>query len=79
MESGKLYSVAEAAEHLGGVSKWSIHKWFSEGRLRRTKVGARSMIRECDLQAFLTSCNPEAAENAIGDKRPGLTEVRDDR
>jgi excisionase family DNA binding protein len=55
-----LLSVEEAARKLGGLSKHTIHAWLSSGKLRRTKVGARTMIRESDLQAFLTSCNPEA-------------------
>jgi excisionase family DNA binding protein len=54
-----LMSVEQVAERLGGVSKWTIHAWLAKGKLRRTKVGSRTMIRECDLQAFLASCNPE--------------------
>jgi excisionase family DNA binding protein len=47
MES--LFSVEEAARKLGGRSKWTIHAWLSQGRLRRTKVGGRTMIRESEL------------------------------
>jgi excisionase family DNA binding protein len=49
MEFEKLYSVAEAAQVLGGISKWTIHAWLSQGRLQRTKVGGRTMIRESEL------------------------------
>lgn len=49
MESDKLYSVSDAAKFLGGISKWTIHAWLSQGRLRRTKVGGRTMIRESEL------------------------------
>jgi excisionase family DNA binding protein len=45
----QLLSVAEAARRLGGVSKWTIHAWLSQGKLQRTKVGARTMIRESEL------------------------------
>ena len=55
-----LLSVEEAARKLGGLSKYTIHAWLSKGRLRRTKVGNRTMIRESDLQAFIDECNPEA-------------------
>jgi excisionase family DNA binding protein len=58
MDNGKLYNVEGAAAFLGGISKWTVHAWLAKGKLRRTKVGARTMIRECDLQAFLASCNP---------------------
>lgn len=61
MEAGKLYTVEGAAEYLGGISKWTVHAWLAKGKLRRTKVGSRTMVRECDLQAFLASCNPESA------------------
>jgi len=56
----RLYSVEDAAQYLGGLSKFTIHAWLSKGKLRRTKVGTRTMIRESDLQAFVAKCNPEA-------------------
>jgi excisionase family DNA binding protein len=55
-----LLSVEQAAQRLGGVSRWSIYSWLSQGRLRKTKVGGRVMIAEADLQAFIASCNPPA-------------------
>jgi excisionase family DNA binding protein len=60
MDSGKLYSVEDAAVFLGGISKWTVHAWLAKGKLRRTKVGSRTMIRESDLQAFVARCNPES-------------------
>jgi excisionase family DNA binding protein len=44
-----LLSVEEAARRLGGISKWTLHAWLSQGRLQRTKVGSRTMIRESEL------------------------------
>jgi excisionase family DNA binding protein len=70
MES--LYSVAEAAKRLGGISKWSIYSWMSQGRLRKTKVGSRVMTCERDILAFLAGCNPTAGEKT----RPRTPEVR---
>lgn len=55
----RLMSVEQVAEQLGGISKWTVHAWLSKGKLRRTKVGSRTMIRESDLQAFIARCNPE--------------------
>jgi excisionase family DNA binding protein len=49
MELDRLYSVSEAARLLGGISKWTVHAWLSQGKLRRTKVGGRTMIRESEL------------------------------
>lgn len=53
METGKLYSVKDAAAFLGGISKYTIHAWLSTGKLRRTKVGSRTMIRESELQRVI--------------------------
>jgi excisionase family DNA binding protein len=49
MSIDALLSVEEAARRLGGISKWTIHAWLSQGRMRRTKVGGRTMIRESEL------------------------------
>ncbi len=57
--SQALLSVEEAAQRLGGISRWSVYAWLSQGRIRKTKVGSRVMIGESDLQAFISSCNPE--------------------
>jgi excisionase family DNA binding protein len=48
-----LLSVEEAARRLGGISKWTVHAWLSQGRLRRTKVGGRTMIRESELEKVI--------------------------
>jgi excisionase family DNA binding protein len=50
-----LFSVEEAARRLGGLSKWTIHGWLSKGKgkLQRTKVGGRTMIRESELQKVI--------------------------
>jgi excisionase family DNA binding protein len=44
-----LLSVSAAARRLGGISKWTLHAWLSQGKLQRTKVGGRTMIRESEL------------------------------
>lgn len=64
----QLFSVEQAAVRLGGISKWTIHAWLAKGKLRRTKVGRRTMIRESDLQAFLDGCNSEPVV-AVGSAR----------
>ncbi|HKF47853.1 MAG TPA: helix-turn-helix domain-containing protein [Terracidiphilus sp.] len=48
-----LVSVEEAARKLGGLSKYTIHAWLAKGKLRRTKVGSRTMIRESELQRVI--------------------------
>jgi len=48
-----LPSVAEAAKRLGGISKWAVHGWVSQGKLQSTKVGRRTMIRESELKKVI--------------------------
>jgi len=48
-----LVSVPEAAKRLGGISKWTVHAWLSQGKLKRTKVGRRTMIRESELEKVI--------------------------
>lgn len=49
----QLLSIPEAAKRLGGISKWTVHAWLSQGKLQRTKVGGRTMIRESELQKVI--------------------------
>lgn len=48
-----LLSVEEAAKRLGGISPWTLKAWLSQGRLRRTKVGRRTMIRASELERVI--------------------------
>ena len=57
-----LLSVDEAARRLGGISKWTVHAWMAKGKLRRTKVGSRTMIRESELERVIRD-EPVAKES----------------
>jgi excisionase family DNA binding protein len=59
-----LMSVTEAAKYLGGISKWTIYAWLSQGRLRRTKVGGRTMIRESELLKVISEPAPSSEPSA---------------
>jgi excisionase family DNA binding protein len=52
----KLYSVAEGAGAIK-VSIWTLRKWISEGRIRKTKCGGRTLVSESALEQFLVDCN----------------------
>lgn len=69
MDLDRLYSVSEAAKLLGGISKWTVHAWLSQGRLQRTKVGSRTMIRESELRKVIEdggkSLAPHRAEEKL--------------
>ena len=53
MDRDALLSVEQATSRLGGLSKWTIYAWLSQGKLRRTKVGGRTMIRESELSKVI--------------------------
>jgi excisionase family DNA binding protein len=57
MNLEQLLSVQQAAERLGGISPWTVYSWLSKGRLQRTKVGGRTMIRESELARFVEDQN----------------------
>lgn len=61
MEPEKLYSIPDAAKFLGGISKWTVHAWLSQGRLRRVKVGSRTMIRGSELLKFVEDGSKQPA------------------
>jgi excisionase family DNA binding protein len=63
-----LLSVTEAAKRLGGISKWTVHAWLSKGRLQRTKVGGRTMIRESELAKIIKDGGKSAAPRRISTK-----------
>jgi len=68
-----LYSVDEAARRLGGISPWTVHAWLSKGRLQRTKVGGRTMIRESELLKMIRDGekSPGPGSRARGTEDPG--------
>ena len=74
----QLYSVEAAAEKLGRISKWTIYSYLSSGKLKRTKVGGRTMIRESELMRLIHDETPaEAAERNIeAANRRATTEAR---
>jgi excisionase family DNA binding protein len=64
-----LLSVDEAARRLGGLSKYTIHAWLSSGKLRRTKVGSRTMIRESELERVIEDGGKSPAARSQGQER----------
>ena len=67
MQIDALLSIDEAARRLGGLSKYTIHAWLVKGKLQRTKVGSRTMIRESELARVI-----EDGGKSQGGHRPGL-------
>jgi excisionase family DNA binding protein len=58
---GDLLTTKEAAALLR-VSPWTISAWLSQGKLKRTKAGSRTLIAKSELEAFLARHNePQSA------------------
>ena len=71
MAIDKLFSVAQVAELLGGVSPWTVRAWLSKGVLRRTKVGGRTMVSESEITRFLAESNPSTRLAPVAEKGRG--------
>ena len=78
MDAEKLYSVPEAAKFLGGISKWTIHAWLSQGKLQRTKIGSRTMIRESELQRVIEDGERSPSRMSSQSSRGGTTRKAND-
>jgi excisionase family DNA binding protein len=61
----KLYSIPDAATALGGISKKTIEMWLTKGKLRRTKVGRRTVIRESELQRFVEAGSTDKSHGEV--------------
>jgi len=79
----ELLSVAEAARRLGGISPWTIHAWLSQGKLKRTKIGSRTMIRSSELEKVIKdggkSPAPKRERSRTHDRNVGSSTVSPDR
>jgi hypothetical protein len=67
MSLEKLYSVKEAAAALGGISVKTLELWFLQGRVKRTKLGRRTFLKESELQRLIdagTISDPQPLPNA---------------
>jgi len=53
---GDLLTTKEAAELLR-VSHWTVSAWLSQGKLKRTKAGGRTLIAMSEIEAFLERGN----------------------
>jgi excisionase family DNA binding protein len=59
-----LHSIPESARWLGGLSKYTIEAWLSQGKLQRTKVGSRTMIRQSELERIIKEGGKSIRKNA---------------
>ena len=53
MSNTDLYSIREAMEILGGISRGTIYKLLKEGRLASVSIGRRRFIRRRAIEDFV--------------------------
>lgn len=61
MNMEKLYTIGEVAEMLR-ISKPSVYRLMSSGKLKPVKIGGRTLFKESELERFVDSLellNPE--------------------
>jgi len=73
MNMDDLLSVEEVARRLGGISIWTVRAWLSQGRLMRTKVGGRTMVRESELQKVMEDGGKSPALGRPKQKMPATS------
>jgi excisionase family DNA binding protein len=61
----RLLSIPEVARELGGISVWTVRAWLMQGRMRRTKVGRRTMVRFSELARVISDDEHGSVEFAV--------------
>lgn len=59
----RLLSIPEVARELGGISVWTVRVWLSQGRMHRTKVGSRTMVRSSELARVINDSKQSKARS----------------
>jgi len=61
-ERERLYSVREASELPWlGLAYWTLWNYLRTGKVQRTKVGGKTMIRESELAKLIVDESPKPA------------------
>jgi excisionase family DNA binding protein len=60
-----LLSLQEAAQHLGGLSIWTLRKHVARGTIRVTRVGRRVLIPSEEIERIRRDGLPSLGEKAI--------------
>jgi excisionase family DNA binding protein len=79
VKNDPLFSIPEVAKRLGGISAWTVRAWLHQGRLRKTKVGGRTMVAESEISRFLESCSRnynQSSPNSLRQRKGDESSVR---
>ena len=50
MDTNYLMNVEGACQFLGGISRSSLYNLIRQGRVKRVKIGRRTMFRQSELE-----------------------------
>jgi len=64
-----IFNLEEAGRKLGGISVWTLRAWLKQGRLKRTKVGGRTMLAERELERFLREDQNRSRSKKLTEQR----------
>jgi len=53
----KMHTVKSAAEHLGGMSVWTLYSLIKAGRLQVSKVGRKYLVSESELRRLIDAAD----------------------
>jgi len=56
----RAYSIKEACELLGGISRSTIYRYEKDGAIQMTKLGSRTVVMEAEINRFLNSLPPKS-------------------
>ncbi|MGA7312648.1 MAG: helix-turn-helix domain-containing protein [Silvibacterium sp.] len=76
--SDPLHSIQSGCAYLGGISENTLAQWLSQEKLRRTKVGGRTMIRQSELDRMIVDGGKSQPpkRRASASARPGKKKNR---
>ena len=61
MQLGRMYSIKEAAELIGGISEYRIREMCKNGSLPCLMAGKKFMISESNLRRYILGDNTDNA------------------
>jgi excisionase family DNA binding protein len=63
----RLIPIREASELLGGISRFTLYGWISQGRIRRVKIGGRVMIPTDEIRRLQRGEGLAPAEHHVSE------------
>lgn len=59
VERGVMYSIAETAKRLGGISRTTLYELIQDGRIETRHIGRRTFVTAEEIARFIASLGGE--------------------